>query len=183
MNYQRFCRLKWLLLVFFVIAQAAFARETKVEPVDYADLKKMLPKKFAGFKQTDDFGGRKSMFGLGISQAEATYEGRKNGHIQISIIDFGSVKGIAGKAMLAWMSAEIDNESDAGYEKTTEFKGYKAFEKYSIKDKKGKLSLIVEERFLVDVDGEGVNMSDIKKGMSGVNLNKLKSLKSFGVSK
>ncbi|MBN1482995.1 hypothetical protein EH223_13755 [candidate division KSB1 bacterium] len=174
---------KFLLLAFCLIVQPAFSSASNVEPVDYEDLKKMLPTKFAGFKQTDNHGGRKSMFGLRISQAEATYEGKKEGRIEISIIDYGSVKGIAGKAVGAWMSAEIDNESDDGYEKTTEFKGYKAFEKYSFKDKKGTLSVIIAERFLVDVDGNGVDMSDIKKGMSGVNLKKLKSLKSYGISK
>ena len=101
----------------------------------------------------------------------------------MSIIDFGSVKGIAGKAMLAWLSADIDNESDDGYEKTTEYKGYKAYEKYSYEDKEGKLSIIVEERFLVNAEGTNTDMKSIKRAMSATNLKKLKKLKDFGVPK
>ena len=121
------------------------------------------------------------MFGFRISQAEADYEGKRDGSIHISVIDFGSIKGIAGKAMVAWMSAEIDNKSDKGYERTTEYQGFKAFEKYSYQDKEGKLSVIVAERFLVDVEGERVEMKDIKKAMAGVDLKKMKKLKDFGV--
>ncbi len=154
----------------------------KIEPVDYGELKDMLPSNFSGFKMVDDHGARKSMFGFRISQAEARYADRKENEIEISIIDFGSVKGIAGKAMLAWMSAEIDNESDDGYEKTTEYKGYKAFEKYNYENKDRKLSVIVAERFLVDVSGNGASMKTIKKAMSGVDLKKLKKLKNYGVS-
>jgi hypothetical protein len=172
--------LTMLILACFIVP-TAFA-DNKINPVDYTELKDMLPKKVSGFKMVDDYGGRKSMFGFRISQAEASYVDNKENEIKISIIDFGSVKGIAGKAMLAWMSAEIDNESDDGYEKTTEYKGYKAFEKYSYEKKDGKLSVIVAERFLVDVSGAGASMKTIKKAMSGVDLKKLKKLKNYGVS-
>ncbi|MBN1464936.1 hypothetical protein JXA02_04195 [candidate division KSB1 bacterium] len=164
------------------VAQS-LAAQTKIEPVDYNDLKKMLPTQLRGFKQTDVKGERTSMLGLRLSQAEAEFEGKKDGRIKMSIIDFGSVKGIAGKAMLAWMSAEIDNESDDGYEKTTDYRGYKAYEKYSYEEQEGKLSVIVEERFLVNVEGSNTDMASIKRAMSGVDLKKLKKLKNFGVPK
>lgn len=164
------------------VAQSLSA-QTKIEPVDYDDLKKMLPSRLRGFKQIDISGERTSMLGLRLSQAEAEFEGKDDGRIEISIIDFGSVKGIAGKAMLAWMSAEIDNESDDGYEKTTDYKGYKAYEKYSQEDQQGKLSVIIEERFLVNVEGSNTDMASIKRAMSAVDLKKLKKLKDFGVPK
>jgi hypothetical protein len=164
------------------VAQSLSA-QTKIEPVDYKDLKEMLPNRFRGFKQIDISGERTSMLGFRISQAEAEFEGKNDSRIEISVIDFGSVKGIAGKAMLAWMSAEIDNESDDGYEKTTEYKGYKAYEKYSYEDEEGKLSIIIEERFLVNVEGTNTDMKSIKRAMSGVDLKKLKKLKNFGVPK
>ena len=164
-------------------AAQSLSAQTKIEPVDYDDLKNMLPTRFKGFKRTDLHGERTSMFGFRISQAKAEFEGKEDSRIEVSIIDFGSVKGIAGKAMLAWMSADIDNESDDGYEKTTEYKGYKAFEKYSEKDNDGALSIIVEERFLVNVDGTSTDMKSIKRAMSDVNLKKLKKLKDYGVPK
>ncbi len=159
----------------------SLAAQTKIQPVDYKVLKKLLPKKFRGFSQVDVQGGRNSMFGIRLTHAEAEYEGRKDAGITIKITDFGSVKGLVGRAMLAWMSAEIDNESDHGYERTIEYKGYKGFEKYDYEDKEGKLSLIVARRFLVDVEGENVSMKQIKKAMSGVNLKKLFKLRNYGL--
>ncbi len=159
----------------------SLAAQTKIQPVDYKSLKKLLPKKFRGFSLVDIQGGRNSMFGIRLTHAEAEYEGKKDGRITIKITDFGSIKGVVGRAMLAWMSAEIDNESDHGYERTVEYKGYKGFEKYDYEDKEGKLSLIVARRFLVDVDGENVSMKQIKKAMSGVNLKKLFKLRNHGL--
>ena len=104
----------------------SLAGQTKIEPVDYKNLKKMLPGKFRGFKQVGINGERKSMFGFRISLAEAEYEGKGESHIEMSIIDFGSVKGIAGKAMLAWMSSEIDNESDHAMKKQQNTRGTRA---------------------------------------------------------
>lgn len=166
-----------VVISILMIVSTVVLADDKIEPVDYNELKDMLPKKIGGYKKIDDYGGRKAMFGIRISQADATYENRKGDEIKISIIDFGSIKGIAGKAMLTWMSAEINNKSDDGYEKTTEYKGFKAFEKYSYEDKDGKLSVIVAERFLVDADGAGAEMKEIKKGVGDINLKKLSRMK------
>lgn len=177
MTLQKLLMSSSVVLFILTFSLTGIAADDKIEPVDYVKLKEMLPTKIGGYKLIDDFGGRKSMFGFRISQAEASYEDKKGDEVKISIIDFGSVKGIAGKATLAWMSAEIDNESDAGYEKTREYKGFKAFEKFKYENKNGKLSVIVNERFLVDVSGTGADMKDIKKAMSGVNLKKLSKMK------
>lgn len=151
-----------------------------VQPVDYPVLKKMLPK-VRGFNQVDSRGEQTAIVGIRISQAEAEYEGRGDRRLTVKIIDYGSVKGLVGKATLAWMSAEIDRKSDTGYERTTKYRGYQAFEKYSKPEKEGSLSLIVEERFLVTVDGEDVDMKDIKRAMDAVNLKKLGRMRNHGV--
>ena len=159
----------------------SLAAQTKIQPVDYQDLKKLLPKKLKGMKRVNLQGGRNSMFGIRLTHAEAEYESKKGAQMTIKITDFGTIKGLVGKAMLAWMSAEIDNESDDGYERTVAHKGYKGFQKYNYENKEGKFSLIIAQRFLVDVEGENVTMKSIIGGMNDVSLKKLAKLKNYGV--
>ncbi len=161
----------------------SLATQTKIKPVEYQTLKKLLPGKLRGMKRVDIHGGRNSMFGIRLTHAEAEYEGRKDAQMTIKVTDFGTIKGLVAKAMLAWMSAEIDNESDSGYERTVVHKGYKGYQKYNYDDKSGKFSLIIARRFLVEVEGENVTMKAIVKAMDSVNLKKLKKLKDYGVPK
>jgi len=161
----------------------SLASQTKIKPVDYKALKKLLPGKLRRMKRVDIQGGRNSMFGIRLTHAEADYEGRKDAQMTIKITDFGTVKGVVGRAMLAWMSAEIDNESDSGYERTVVHKGYKGYQKYNYENKDGKFSLIIAKRFLVEAEGENVTMKAIVKAMDSVKLKKLKKLKDYGVPK
>jgi len=161
----------------------SLASQTRIQPVDYKALKKLLPGKLRGMKRTALKGGRNSMFRIRLTHAEAEYEGRKDAQMTIKVTDFGTIKGLVGKAMLAWMSAEIDNESDSGYERTVEHKGYKGFQKYNYDDKSGKFSLIIAKRFLVEAEGDNVSMKAIVKAMDSVNLKKLRKLKDYGVPK
>jgi len=143
----------------------------------------MLPKTLRRMKRTEIKGGRNSVLKIRFTRAEAEYEGRKDANMTLKITDFGTIKGVVGRAMLAWMSAEIDNESDSGYERTVEHKGYKGFQKYNYENKAGKFSLIIAKRFLVEVEGENVSMKAIIKAMDSVNLKKLRKLKDYGVPK
>jgi hypothetical protein len=161
----------------------SLAAQSKIQPVDYQDLKKLLPRKLRGMKQVDVQGGRNSMFGIRLTHAEAEFEGKKDAMMTVKITDFGTVKGLVGKAMLAWMSAEIDNDSDKGFERTVEHKGHKGFQKYNYNKKEGKFSIIIAKRFLVEVEGENVSMKSIIKGMNSVKLKKLAKLKNYGVPK
>ena len=161
----------------------SLSAQSKIQPVDYKALKKLLPGKLRGMKRVDIQGGRNSMFRIRLTHAEARYEGRKDAQMTIKITDFGTIKGLAGRAVLAWKSAEIDNESDSGYDRTVVHKGHKGYQKYNFDKKEGKFSLIIAGRFLVEVEGENVTMKAIVKAMDSVNLKKLKKLKDYGVPK
>ena len=76
---------------------------------------------------------------------------------------------------------DVDRESDDGYEKTSTFGGYKSREKYNKSGKSGEMSVLVGDRFVVEVDGNNVDMNTIKTALSKVDLGKLNSMKGQGV--
>ena len=99
----------------------------------------------------------------------------------IKITDIGSMTGLAGMAMFAWASTDIDKETETGYEKTSMFNGFKSHEKYDKSSKSGELSTIVGGRFVVEASGYGVDMEAIKDAVTKVDLKKLDSMKGVGV--
>lgn len=154
----------------------------KVETVDYKELKALLPESLSGMKRTDATGEKTSAMGMQVSNAEGRYSADNGGgSMTIKITDIGSMTGLAGMTAYAWASVNIDRESDNEYEKTSTLGGYKSHEKYNKSSKSGEVSVLVGDRFVVDVDGNNVEMDAIKGALSKVDLGKLNAMKGEGV--
>jgi hypothetical protein len=153
----------------------------KVETVDYKILKDMLPADLSGMKRTDATGEKNSAMGMQISNAEGRYSNDNGASMTIKITDIGSMTGLAGMAAYAWAATEIDRESDNGYEKTSNFNGFKSHEKYDKSSKSGDISVLVGNRFVAEVSGNDVDMNAMKDALSKIDLKKLDSMKGQGV--
>jgi len=79
--------------------------------------------------------------------------------------------------LAAWSKLDVDRETDDGYERTTTFDGHKAYEKYNDKRKRGEINLIVNSRFIVQVEGRGVEMDELKRAIKKIDLDDLAKLK------
>lgn len=152
-----------------------------VEPVDFRELKVLLPERAAGMARSEIKGERNAVMGIKVSEATAEYATEEGSSIRIKIMDMGSVSGIVGLATVAWSRAEIDSETETGYEKTTTFSGHKAFEKFDTASKDGQLSILVGGRFVVEVEGSNVTMDQLKTTAGQIDLGKLESMKNVGV--
>ncbi len=153
----------------------------KVETVDFHVLKDMLPGDLSGMKRTEATGEKNAAMGINIANAEGRYSNNAGASMNVKITDIGSMTGLAGMAMYAWATTEIDKETDTGYEKTSTFNGYKSHEKYDKSGKSGELTVIVGGRFVVEVQGNDVDMNAIKDAMNKIDLKKLDSMKGQGV--
>jgi hypothetical protein len=159
----------------------AAAGGKKVETVPYQELKALLPESLPGMKRTDASGERNSAMGMTISNAEGRYQSEDGKSATIKITDIGSMTGLAGMTAYAWARVDVDRESETGYEKTSTFNGYKSHEKYNKQSKYGEISVLVGDRFVVEVDGNDVDMDAIKATLGKVDLGKLNSMKGQGV--
>jgi hypothetical protein len=154
----------------------------KVEPVDFRELKALLPEKLSGMTREGAEGEKASAMGVKVSEAHANYAAAEGAHVSIKITDMGSVSGLMGMATLAWAAADVDRETENGYEKTTTFDGHKAFEKYDNQSHSGELNILVEKRFVVTIEGNDVAMSFLKEAARSIDLGKLASMKNAGVT-
>ncbi|HEX2722757.1 MAG TPA: hypothetical protein VHM24_07560 [Gemmatimonadaceae bacterium] len=153
----------------------------KVETVDYKVLKDMLPDEVAGLKRNDATGEKTAAMGMQISNAEGRYSNDKGASMTIKITDIGSMSGLAGMATYAWAATEMDRESDTGYEKTSNFNGFKSHEKYEKLSKSGEISVLVGNRFVAEVSGSDVDMDALKNALGKLDLKKLDRMKGEGV--
>ena len=158
--------------------QKNFEEGQKFEVVDFRELKALLPEALGDLKRTNANGEKTGTMGFTISKADADYNTEdylKN--IGIEITDISGTSGFAGVAAMGWAMADIDREDDNGYEKTTDYKGYKAHEKYSNKNQNGNFEVLIAQRFMVTVDGRGVSMDEIKNAIDKIDIGKLESMK------
>ena len=152
----------------------------KVTPVDFRELKALLPEALPGMKRTRAEGERSAAMGLNISKAEGRYE-KEDGSIQISLMDMGTLSGMAAMATVGWSLAEIDKETETGYEKTSTYQGYKSHEEYDRSSKDGEVTVLVAERFVVEVRGNNLPMEGIMAALGSIDLGKLAAMKGKGV--
>lgn len=152
------------------------SKEGPKETVDPKLLKALLPTDADGLTRKEASSEKNAMMGFGVSQAKASYSDDKDQRIEVSIVDVAGM-GMALMGMAAWSMASIDKETETGYEKTTEYKGHKAFEKYNTNGKDGEISVLVANRYIVQVQGRNVDMDKIKDVLEAIDLDKLADIK------
>lgn len=152
-----------------------------VEPVNFRKLKALLPKDLPGMKRTSAQGEKTAAMGIKVAQATGEYSNGNDGSVTIKIMDMGTMKGFVGMATAGWAMTEIDRESDTGYERTFTYKGHKAMEEYDNQSKQGKISVLVGNRFVVEIDGDNVDMKAVKAALDKIDLNALLKMKDEGV--
>jgi len=158
--------------------QENFEEGKEIETVNFRELKALLPDELDGLRRTSASGEKTNAFGIKVSKAEGEYKSEDNSsNIKITIVDMGSMSGWAGLAAFGWTMAEIDKETEDGYERTIEYKGHKGFEKYNTKGNNGKKEIMVAKRFMVTVEGYNVPMEAIDDGMDEIDLDELEEMK------
>jgi hypothetical protein len=146
-----------------------------IEAMPAATLKALLPADLPGMKRTNASAERNQAMGIDISTAEGQYEATdgQGANVSLRLTDVSSMSGPMRMSMAGWAMAEFSRETDTGYEKTTTFSGHKAFEEYNTADKRGTVRVFVVERFIVEIEGEGITMDALKQMLGKVDLKKL----------
>jgi hypothetical protein len=136
-------------------------------------LKGMLPAAIAGLPRTEVQTGSGGMGGLQASNASATYE-QGDSRISLSINDSAGAGGLMGLA--GAMNVNSSSETATGYEKVTTTGGRMVQERYDRQGRSGEYSILVGSRFMVQAEGSGVTMDQLKGTVGSVDLRKLESL-------
>jgi len=148
--------------------------DTKAVAAISADiLKDYLPSSFSGYSRGDVEANSGGVAGFSGTNVEAQYA-KGDAHMKLSITDLSVAGGFAGLA--GAFGVETSKQTASGYEKLGKVDGRMTTEEWNKDSKTGKYGVLVADRFMVEADGEGANMDDLKAAVSAVGPNKLEKL-------
>lgn len=146
-------------------------RQEAVRPLELDDLKALLPKRLLGMERTEYSANKTGAFGFNVSVASGVYEEGET-RLEVVLTDAGRfTQAIAGLA--EWTKFEVDKENENGYERTTVIEGYRAYEKYDRTRRRGELSLLISDRFVVAIKGEEMKERDFRRVVRRLDLEEL----------
>ena len=152
------------------------ATAEQAEAVAADTLRGILPTSLTGMERTDASAERNPLMGVEMTTAHARYEAADGGSIRITITDAGNMPGPMRTGLAAWAVVEYDRQTDAGYEKSGTYGGFKGMEEYDTKNRRGAVRVFVADRFLVEVEGDGVAMDSVQEAVGQIDLKKLVAL-------
>jgi hypothetical protein len=154
--------------------QAAVATVKKVDPVDFQQLKATLPETLVGLKRTGLTGEKAGAMGMVFSRAEATYESQDaETRLTVRVVDNAGLAGAAAAAQVAWATVEVEKETDNGYEKSVTVDGFKGMERYQKDSRSGSVCVLIQGRFVIEVEASGVESATLRKLTKELPLSKI----------
>ena len=151
----------------------------EIELADMEVLKGFLPEELTGMKFKDSSVEPNQIQNIDIIQAEAEYVADSGGGtVNVTIIDGANLSGFAKLALTPWTLSDFNRENDNGYERSIQYNGYDAMEKYDNNNREGVFRVYVAERFIVEVEGNLVDMDTIKQAADKIDVEKLAALAS-----
>jgi hypothetical protein len=129
------------------------------KPVGAGELRAMLPAEADGMRRTNARGEKTGAFGANVVQATGEYG-----------------DGEGPRAGFGWMQTEVDSEGDHGYERTTTQGGFKTLEKYANATRSGTITVVVGNRFIVEVEGRDIDPAKLQACARAVDFTALDNL-------
>lgn len=155
--------------------------ETLVDqPIPFREFYDFLPERAAGLRRTSREGATGGAMGFHMSVAEAEYEGSGGAEVEISIADIGAIPVIGSEGFLDWLDLSVDEESDRGWARTTEYEGYPAMEEFRrTRGDRGRADFtwFIESRFVVALEGRNLTIDELHELRDAIDTDALADLR------
>jgi hypothetical protein len=136
-------------------------------------LKGYLPASFSGYSRGDIEANSGGVAGFSGSNVEAQYT-KGDAHLKLSVTDIAAAGSFA--AMAGAIGIESNKETANGYEKVGKVDGRLTTEEWDKQSKAGKYGVLVADRFMIEADGQGADMDDLKAAVAAIGPAKLETL-------
>ncbi len=140
-------------------AATAAAVPGAVTPVSTDVLRALIPAAVAGYPRTEISSGSGGVAGLNAASATAKYA-KGDAAIDLTVSDMGSMAGLG--ALAGAFNVQSDKQTAHGYEKVGRVDGRMTTEEWDDAAKTGKYSVLVSDRYMVEAEGRGAAMADLK---------------------
>jgi Yip1-like protein len=150
----------------------------RVDPIGIEQLKPFVPDTFAGLTRRSLNTEKTGVATLMVSKARAAYSDGGDKRVTLEISDSGSASGLVSLA--GWAALREEREDDNGSERTHKVDGRLVHEKVSRRGA-NEFSIVLGDRFVVEAQGTGVTLPELKSAVGALDLRGLESLKDAGV--
>jgi hypothetical protein len=144
-----------------------------VTPIAADVLKGYLPDSIAGYMRGEVSATSGGVAGISGSNVEAQYA-KGDAHMTLTITDLGAAGGFA--ALAGALGVEANKETATGYEKVGKVDGRMTTEEWDRQSKNGKYGVLVANRFMIEAEGNGGDIGDLKDAVTKVGPDKLEGL-------
>jgi hypothetical protein len=145
-----------------------------VDPVSFRDMQALFPE-FEGWQKGKPTGERMSA-PFKFSQAEVQYT-KGDSRVELKMVDSGFNQLLLTPYAM-FLTAGYEKETSDGYEKSTKVNGQPGWEKWDSSGKDGELNALVGKRFLVQINGRGIEDTKLLHDLAGkIDMAKLSTLK------
>jgi hypothetical protein len=138
----------------------------KLTPLSLDQLKALIPEEFMGMKRSR-FNANSMM---GAATCNANYKSEDGKELKVSIFDCAGEAGAGIYSLRYWTLWNFQQEDDNGYQKTVDFNGSKAIEKYRKSNEEYGLTYMSGDRFLVTIEGENTGLDLVKDAAKNLNV-------------
>jgi hypothetical protein len=145
-----------------LIGAAVGGQQVAALPADR--IKAFLPETLAGLPRTGLSAERNAAMGFEVAEASADYSDGAGRSMRLEINDTGGAQGLLGLA--AWANVEEEREWQGGYEKTYRKDGRMVHERWDATGNRGEYSVIVANRFAVEISGQAASMDELKAALA-----------------
>ena len=172
----RRCVVAGAVVVALLLADSARAGEP-VEPVDSAKLLPFLPEKVEGFVAEKPRGSTGTAMGFQLTEVSRVYH--KGSEDADETVTVKLTDGAGNQFFTAAHTAvaEFKTENAGGYEKGLKLDGFPAIERYSTESRDGSLTVFIADRYLVEIDVEGLDSTEMQAWWKKLDAKKLAALK------
>jgi hypothetical protein len=98
--------------------------------------------------------GQKMTAPFAVSEAKTTYRSG-DASVEVKIVD-SAMNQLFFAPFAMFLASGFEKETGDGYEKSINVKGNAGWEKWNSADKDGEVNVVVNKRFLVTIEGNGI---------------------------
>ncbi len=153
--------------------QQASAGSVAVKAIDPAVLKNFLPDTVAGLPRTEVSAQTAGTAGFGAANAEGVYS-KGDSRITLTVTDLSAMGAMA--RMASAMGVQSDRETASGYEKVGNVNGRMTTEQWNRDSHSGKYGVLVANRFMIQAEGSGTSIDNLKAAVAAVNPDRFEGL-------
>jgi len=144
-----------------------------VAAIDPEKLKAFLPETVAGLPRTELSAQTAGAAGVSGSNATAVYA-KDGARVTVTVTDMAAMGALAG--MAGAIGVQSSDQTATGYEKVGKVGGRMTTEKWDSAGKSGTFGVLVADRFMVQAEGSGTSMDDLKSAVAAVGPDRLEGL-------